>query len=631
MRLSRTVRWWTLTVGTLVGGLLLVSTGTASAATTISVTNTSQLAAAINTANATSGATTIDLAPGNYNPGATQTFTNTSGTITLQGSTTGQTHIVGTSVTLPTFPSDLFDVSAGASVTFSNLLITGSASGVSAINNSGTIDVESSAITGNPGVAVTIQTGATGTIRNSTIGGNSDFGIVDTGTLSLFNATVAGNIGGIDNASGVLNLTNSIVANNGGAGNCTASAATADHSLDSDGTCGVGTLSNQNPKLGNLIVNGGFTPTFPLLPGSPAIDAGNPTTCTSTDQQGNPRPDVTGTNCDVGADEYNTVLPTISVPTDITTPATDASGAHVSYTASAMSQVANVTSFQCTPASGSLFAIGMTTVQCTATDGHQNVATASFHVTITSPSLTAQAITFTSTVPASPVVGGSYTPAATGGGSGNPVVFSVDSSSAAGACSISAGGVVSFDGPGSCVIDANQAGNATFSAAPQVQQTLTITSPSNSVADQIRALLASVESSNLPAPLRNFLASLLTAALADLGGTAGGPTAGPLLTASDSHGSSHSAHDRHGTRAACRDLELFALTVELARRQIPDSLRDQWLQSVRTIETSLGCGCGGFSGHGDHGLHGDHGRGGGFDDSVVKRGQDHSSGPGRGE
>jgi hypothetical protein len=87
--------------------------------------------------------------------------------------------------------------------------------------------------------------------------------------------------------------------------------------------------------------------------------------------------------------------------------------------------------------------------------------------------LTTQTITFTSSPPASPTVGGSYTVSATGGGSGNPVTFSIDSSSTSGACSIS-GATVSFNGVGTCVIDANQAGTSTYSTAPQVQQSLTI-------------------------------------------------------------------------------------------------------------------------------------------------------------
>jgi hypothetical protein len=87
-----------------------------------------------------------------------------------------------------------------------------------------------------------------------------------------------------------------------------------------------------------------------------------------------------------------------------------------------------------------------------------------------------QAITFTSTPPSPAAVGGTYTPAATGGASGNPVVFSIDASSTAGACSVSAG-VVHFASGGTCKIDANQAGNSQFTAAPSVSQSVTITGP----------------------------------------------------------------------------------------------------------------------------------------------------------
>ena len=87
--------------------------------------------------------------------------------------------------------------------------------------------------------------------------------------------------------------------------------------------------------------------------------------------------------------------------------------------------------------------------------------------------LVAQTITFTSTAPAATVGGATYTVTATGGASGNPVTFTIDASSTAGACSI-ASGVVSFTGAGSCIVDANQAGNGTYAAAPQVQQTVTV-------------------------------------------------------------------------------------------------------------------------------------------------------------
>ena len=87
--------------------------------------------------------------------------------------------------------------------------------------------------------------------------------------------------------------------------------------------------------------------------------------------------------------------------------------------------------------------------------------------------LTPQTITFTQ--PTSPVTyasGLQISLAATGGASGNPVVFSIDGSST-GAGSIS-GSTLTVTSVGSFVIDANQAGNSSYSAAPQVQQTVVV-------------------------------------------------------------------------------------------------------------------------------------------------------------
>jgi hypothetical protein len=82
-----------------------------------------------------------------------------------------------------------------------------------------------------------------------------------------------------------------------------------------------------------------------------------------------------------------------------------------------------------------------------------------------------QAIVFTSTPPADATVGGpTYTVTATGGASGNAVIFT---SKASTVCAVSLG-VVSFITPGTCTIYANQAGNADYSAAPRLGQTFTV-------------------------------------------------------------------------------------------------------------------------------------------------------------
>jgi O-antigen/teichoic acid export membrane protein/GT2 family glycosyltransferase len=84
----------------------------------------------------------------------------------------------------------------------------------------------------------------------------------------------------------------------------------------------------------------------------------------------------------------------------------------------------------------------------------------------------AQAISLTSSPPSTAVAGGTYTVKARGGGSGNPVTFSISSASGS-VCSIS-GSTVTFKNPGTCVIDANQAGGAGYQAAPQAQQTVKV-------------------------------------------------------------------------------------------------------------------------------------------------------------
>jgi hypothetical protein len=86
------------------------------------------------------------------------------------------------------------------------------------------------------------------------------------------------------------------------------------YNLSGDGTCNsskAGDLNNHDPLLGPLQNNGGPTETMALLPGSPAIDGGNPSGCTdgqghllTTDQRGMPRPDKEDSvGCDMGAYE----------------------------------------------------------------------------------------------------------------------------------------------------------------------------------------------------------------------------------------------------------------------------------------------------------------------------------------
>ncbi len=63
-----------------------------------------------------------------------------------------------------------------------------------------------------------------------------------------------------------------------------------DHNLVDDGSPACLPLLTGDPQLGPLAANGGPTLTMALLPGSPAIDAGDDANCPATDQRGVTRP-----------------------------------------------------------------------------------------------------------------------------------------------------------------------------------------------------------------------------------------------------------------------------------------------------------------------------------------------------
>jgi hypothetical protein len=180
------------------------------------------------------------------------------------------------------------------------------------VNNSGTLTITNSTVSGNvaPGLCFFLRF-----LHLWVCGGGVGGGIDSGGTLTLSNSTISGNGayhgGGI---AGSATLQNSIVANSFNGGNCSGTLISKGYNLSSDSTCnfnGSGDLNNTDPKLGMLGNYGGPTQTIPLLSGSPAIDAGNPSGCTDgnghllkTDQRGYPRPDKEETTgCDMGGYE----------------------------------------------------------------------------------------------------------------------------------------------------------------------------------------------------------------------------------------------------------------------------------------------------------------------------------------
>ncbi len=122
--------------------------------------------------------------------------------------------------------------------------------------------------------------------------------------------------------------------------------------------------------LYDLIVNCPDGNTYNLLPGPPGneVTSGNPNSITT----------VTGRY----TSGLDTTPPVLTLPSDITVTALNASGAPVEFTATANDDVDGPVPVTCSHVSGSTFPIGTTTVECSATDSSGNVANGSFTITV---------------------------------------------------------------------------------------------------------------------------------------------------------------------------------------------------------------------------------------------------------
>ena len=217
------------------------------------------------------------------------------------------------------------------------------------IANFGTLNVSNSTIFGNgAGDGGGIYNGSSLTVINSTLSqnnaNNNGGGIYNiVGTANVYNTSIVfngadadrngGSAGGVYNIPGAtFNLRNTLVA-----GNNVANAPVYDDctgTLNSFGRnlfwevigCTVNTVTgswttlNSLHTLGPLQNNGGPTWTHALLPGSNAIDGGDPvqgcvdsnSILLATDQRGAAR--VVGLGCDIGAFEYGAKVPRLYLP-----------------------------------------------------------------------------------------------------------------------------------------------------------------------------------------------------------------------------------------------------------------------------------------------------------------------------
>jgi hypothetical protein len=224
------------------------------------------------------------------------------------------------------------------------------------IENFGTVWLTSSTVSGNSAPGLGSLGGGISSrydllVVNSTISGNSSWsrggGIWSNGRVAVRSSTVVDNIsyggGGIETSFSILTLVNSIVARNTASyeapdvygyvsavnsviGN-TQSAISFDpwHS-------NITNVASAALYIGPLADNGGPTRTHALLSGSPAIGAGANAECTALDQRGYARVRTEADPCDIGAFEFEAVLPVDVTPPAISAEITGTLGSNDWYT-----------------------------------------------------------------------------------------------------------------------------------------------------------------------------------------------------------------------------------------------------------------------------------------------------------
>lgn len=93
----------------------------------------------------------------------------------------------------------------------------------------------------------------------------------------------------------------------------------------------------------------------------------------------------------------DTTPPVLNLPSDMWVSAPGPSGATVSFSATATDTDPTNPTVTCTPASGSVFPLGSTTVSCSATDTAGNTATGSFVVSVGGAKITSERVTLNGT------------------------------------------------------------------------------------------------------------------------------------------------------------------------------------------------------------------------------------------
>lgn len=271
----------------------------------------------------------------------------------------------------------------------------------------GALTVDRSTLSGNEasyGGAIMLTSGEL-TVTTSTISGNTAEnagGAIhsEMANFSLVSTTIFGNTANngsaIWNGAGTGTVEASILASDPSTENvCNFPLTSNGFNITTDESCfgqetGTDTVRTLDQiRLGPLQNNGGGFNTMTHMPlaGSPALNSIPSFNCpdaSPVDQRGVPRPQEGG--CDIGAVEYidlsEVADPALSLPASFSVTTDDEDGATVTFTTSATDWIGNPVSVSCTPASGSLFEVGTTKVNCTATDSWGKSSSGTFNVIV---------------------------------------------------------------------------------------------------------------------------------------------------------------------------------------------------------------------------------------------------------
>ena len=257
--------------------------------------------------------------------------------LAVDGNATSSVFQIGTGATAPTVAISGLTIrnaqggfgggilnGSGATLTITNSTISGNTAAFGGgIFNSGPLTIANTTVTGNTASeGGGIYSNGSLTIINSTISGNTvnsdGGGIFNLGTVAITNSTLSSNsasFGGGIFTIGTVEIGDSVlkagasgvnIANDGG------TVTSLGYNLSSDDgggfLTGPGDQINTDPLLGPLQDNGGPTFTHALLPGSPAIDMGDPnfTPPPFFDQRGSRSSRVVNGRIDIGSFEVQT-------------------------------------------------------------------------------------------------------------------------------------------------------------------------------------------------------------------------------------------------------------------------------------------------------------------------------------